>query len=206
MFKKKSTIYDTVKREAFKNGLKPKSEEARTWYRRQASSMYTVDRAQVFRETQSVYRKYVPGQITFQPGTMLMFYYDAKHKDTLPYWDKFPLIIAMDRAPGGFRGLNLHYLPIQLRAQFLDALMDITTNSGYDNNTKIKMNYQLLIGSQKYAPFKPCYKRYLWSHQKSKFAKVHAEDWEIAAFLPTAHWQKQPSWNVYHDSRKKMNG
>lgn len=35
-------------------------------------------------------------------GQMYMFYYDPKHKKTLPYYDRFPLIIMVGPAEGGF--------------------------------------------------------------------------------------------------------
>ena len=61
-------------------------------------------------------------------GSMQMFYYDPKYKETLPYYDRFPLSIIVKPAKGGFLGLNLHYLPPILRAQFLDALMETVTS------------------------------------------------------------------------------
>jgi hypothetical protein len=30
---------------------------------------------------------------TILPGNMYMFFYDAKLKDKLPYWDMFPLVL-----------------------------------------------------------------------------------------------------------------
>jgi len=201
------SIYKKIKDEAFKNGLKPKTVEAREWYRNRVKNMFSADRQQVFRETKSEYsslRKFIPGRIRYTPGTIMMFFYDAKYKDTLPYWDKFPLIVAMDYAKGGFTGLNLHYLPPDLRGQLMDALMDITNNNKFDESTRIKASYKLLAASSKYDAFKPCFKRYLWNHTKSQFAVVNPEDWEIAAFLPLAHWQKQTSWQVFHDSRKMV--
>ena len=47
-----------------------------------------------------------------------------KHKETLPFYDSFPLVIIIGKAKGGFLGMNLHYLPPTLRAKFLDALME----------------------------------------------------------------------------------
>ena len=49
------------------------------------------------------------------PGGLYLFQYDAKHKDTLPYWDKLPLVFPFRKVPDGFYGLNLHYLPYGLR-------------------------------------------------------------------------------------------
>jgi hypothetical protein len=137
-------------------------------------------------------------------GSMYMFFYDPKHKDTLPFYDSFPLVIVIDKAEGGFLGLNLHYLPPVLRAKFLDALLDITSNDKYDETTKFALSYSLLKRSSKYKYFKPCIKHYLASNVRSRFAKVHAPEWEIAAFLPTADWQKAGKSTVYSNSRRMI--
>ena len=66
----------------------------------------------------------------FLPGRMYAFAYDPKTKKTLPYYDRFPLVILLNGAPGGgFYGLNLHYLAPKLRAKFLSTLMEYRTKS-----------------------------------------------------------------------------
>ena len=141
-------------------------------------------------------------------GSMYMFFYDAKHKETLPYYDKFPLVIVLQEAPGGFLGLNLHYLPLSLRAKFLDALLDTANNNRYDNSTKFRITYDTLRSVARMKYYKPCIKHYLASQVRSKFAKVPAPEWEIATFLPTADFvsnNKQYNVNkVYKDSRNMI--
>jgi|TARA_R110000744_G_scaffold183577_3_gene302921 hypothetical protein len=139
-------------------------------------------------------------------GSMYMFFYDPKHKDTLPYYDTFPLVIVVGPAEGGFYGLNLHYLPPILRAKMLDALMDITNNNKFNNSTRFKMSYELLARTSKLKYFKPCFKHYLTDHVQSKFAMVPAPEWEIATFLPTAQFKKANSKKVYSDSKKMIGG
>ena len=65
-----------------------------------------------------------------EPGNMYMFMYDPKLKETLPYYDTFPLCLPFDSAPGGFIGLNLHYLPPLQRAVLLGNLLDYLLGSG----------------------------------------------------------------------------
>ena len=43
-------------------------------------------------------------------GKMYFFFYDPKHKDKLPIYDKFPLFFPIEIYPDGFLGLKLHYL------------------------------------------------------------------------------------------------
>ena len=57
-----------------------------------------------------------------QPGKLYAYMYDAKHKDTLPFWDKFPLIVYLGLGKQGtttlMYGLNLHYIPPKARQNF----------------------------------------------------------------------------------------
>jgi hypothetical protein len=137
-------------------------------------------------------------------GNMYMFFYDAKMRDTLPYWDAFPLIIAMGPAPKGIYGMNLHYLPIPLRAKFLDNLMDITNNNRFDETTKFEVSYQMMKSASKMRYFKPCFKHYLTSQIEGQFAYIPPPEWEIATFLPAAQWQKAGQSAAYRDSRRMI--
>ena len=100
--------------------------------------------------------------------------------------------------------MNLHYLPPPLRAKFLDALMDVTTNTKYNESTRFDVTYDMLKGAAKYKHFKPCVKHYLTSQVRSKFARIPAPEWEIATFLPTANWQGGTATQVYRDSKRMI--
>ena len=109
----------------------------------------------------------------------------------------------IEPAPGGFYGLNLHYLNPRVRAKFLDELMK-TAPKKITDKSKIRARYNLLASSKKYKEFKPCFKHYLTDHVRSKFAIVPAPEWEIATFLPMADWQKGTGSKVYADSRNMI--
>jgi len=136
---------------------------------------------------------------------MQMFFYDPKTKDTLPYYDLFPLIIVVGPAEGGFYGLNLHYLPPILRAKMLDALME-TANMKATDDAKFQITYKKLQAVSKLRFYEPCFKHYLTKQVKSRFAEVPMPEWEIATFLPTAQFRKANSKKVYADSRKRIGG
>jgi len=193
-----SNLFQTLELAAFRKGITPRSAESRAWFRKQASALGKVNRSQLMNEPEL---KLTGKQI---PGGMFMFFYDPKTKETLPYYDSFPLTIIVDAAPGGFTGLNLHYLPMVLRAKFLDALMDITDDKKYDENTKFNMSYSMLKRASSMKYFKPCFKRYLTANVKSRFAKVPAPEWEIATFLPTQDFQKSSVTAVWKDSRRMI--
>jgi hypothetical protein len=192
-----SNLFQTVEMEAFRKGIQPRTRESRAWFRKRVQNMRGINRRKLMSEDPIQKRK------RHAAGSMYMFFYDAKHKDTLPYWDAFPLIIAVGPAKGGFYGMNLHYLPIPLRAKFLDALMDITNNKKYDESTRFKVSAEMMQSAAKFKYFKPCWKHYLTSQVEGQLAYIPPPEWEIATFLPTAQWQGNKN-QVYKDSRSMI--
>lgn len=193
-----TNLFKELELQAFRAGIQPRTRQSIDWFRKKAQRLRVPNRNTLMREEPL---ELTPRQI---PGSMFMFFYDPKNKKTLPYYDSFPLVIVVKKAPGGFHGLNLHYLPPLLRARFLDALMDNTNNMTYDESTRFQLNYNLLQKSAKMKYFKPCYKHYLTEHVRSRFAYVPPPEWEIATFLPTADFQKASRAQVYSDSRKAI--
>lgn len=190
-----SNLFQNLEQQAFRAGITPRSNESMDWFRKKAQKIRRINRKELMNEDPLELRT------KMRPGNMFMFFYDPKHKETLPYYDTFPLVIMVDKAPKGFYGLNLHYLNPILRAKFLDSLMDITTNASYDDSTRFKVSYALLKKAAKFKYFKPCFKHYLTEHVKSRFAYVPAPEWEIATFLPTADFKKANPNTVYSQSR-----
>jgi hypothetical protein len=194
-----SNIFQQLELEAFRAGITPRTKESIDWFRKRGNQMRRVNRNQLMKAEPI---KLANRQLV---GSMQMFFYDPKGKEDLPYYDSFPLTIVVGPAEGGFYGLNLHYIPPLLRAKFLDNLMELTSSTKYDENTRFRLTYSMLKGASKFKYFKPCFKHYLNSHVRSRFARIPAPEWEIAAFLPSADFQKAGRNKVYADSRKAMN-
>lgn len=193
-----SNLFKTLEYEAFRAGINPRTQQSREWFRTKVETMKNINRNTLMKEDPILLKN---RQVM---GSMYMFFYDPKHKETLPYYDSFPLVIVLKPAAGGFLGLNLHYLPPVLRAKFLDALLDVTNNKRYDESTKFNLTYKMLENASKFKYFKPCIKHYLSDHIRSRLAMVQAPEWEIATFLPTADFQKATTRQVYKDSRAMM--
>ena len=193
-----SDLFQKVEFEAFRAGINPRTKESRDWFRKKVQNMRGINRRELMNNDPIKKRN------RSAVGSMYMFFYDAKHRKTLPYWDSFPLIIAVGPAEGGFYGLNLHYLPIPLRAKMLDALMDITNNKKYDESTRFEISYETLKGVSKMKYYKPCFKHYLTRQVEGKLAYVPPPEWEIATFLPVAQWNKGTQSQVYKDSRSMI--
>lgn len=195
-----STVFNRLELQAFRAGITPRTKESRAWFQQKIKNLRSINREALMKEEPL---KQVSTEVV---GGMYMFFYDPKHKETLPYYDTFPLVVVVGPAEGGFLGLNLHYLPPILRAKMLDGLMEITTNNKFNDSTRFKMTYELLARASKFKYYKPCLKHYLNKQVKSKFALVPAPEWEIATFLPTAQFRKANSKKVYADSKKMIGG
>ena len=200
-------IFSDILAKGVRRGEIPaRTQTAREWYRNQAkrsgSGINATGVIEASKPKNSTATLTSEGQI----GQMMLFEYDPKHKDTLPYYDRFPLIFPINIAKGGFLGMNMHYLPPRLRAQLMDALYDTANNERYDEKTRLEISYRILSQSSKYRLFKPTVKRYLTKHVRSRFVRINASEWDIALFLPLQSFQKGSVQKVYADSRKIIRG
>ena len=141
----------------------------------------------------------------FMLGGLYFFFYDPKGKHELPYYDKFPLVLALEKYPDGFLGLNLHYLPLKYRVAFLDKLLDyggIYNDEG--DPRKIRITYDILTTSRRFREFHPCIKRYLSSHVQSKILQVQPHEWDVACMLPIQQFKKAPARQIWQESLEEM--
>ena len=188
-------LFDKLEQEAFRAGIAARTKASMEWFRSTVSNR-KVSRAALIGDGPTRSRQVY--------GSMYNFQYDPKTKQTLPYYDRFPLCIPVQKAKGGFYGLNLHYLHPLIRAQFLDELYDITNNNKYDRTTKMKVTYQLLKSTSRMRFFKPCLKHYLSNQIQSPLLLIEPADWEIAIFLPTESFRKVGKETVWNESRSKF--
>jgi len=138
------------------------------------------------------------------PGGLFMFHYRAKHRNKLPYYDEAPLVLVLDDGvKNGFLGLNFHYLAANHRAIFMNALYSY---EDYDTNAKetiININYDTLKSTNALRFYKPCIKKYLYSHLTGTFMhRILPVEWEIALFLPTQKFVGAPYSKVLSESSK----
>lgn len=172
--------------------------DAREWFRQAAYNITSVS-AQRFMNNASSNR--TETNISYDNiGEMFMFWYDAKLKADLPYWDRLPLVFPIEIYSDGFLGINLHYLPPVYRANLMDALYNIANNNNFDDKKKLILSYQTLKGAKKFRSFKPCVKRYLNDHVQSRFVKISATEWDMALMLPTERFQKASKQRVWDSS------
>lgn len=144
-----------------------------------------------------------------EPGKLYFFmYHDPKYKSVLPYYDRFPMVIAVEEMPlkdgMGFLGLNLHYLPPHLRAVILDELiMTYPYGSEDTNERKLSVDsYETLRAFITNVPMvKSCIKKYYYGRivsskfSKGAFNEIHPNDWKYAVTLPLHEWVRNPNYS-----------
>lgn len=127
------------------------------------------------------------------PGRLYAYMYDAKHKDTLPYWDRFPLIVYLGLGKQGsttlMYGLNLHYIPPKARQQFLEELLkQYASTPTITNKTKLKINWSQVKG---FAGADKMIKAYLPGHIKGSLIEIKPSDWANVVLLPTQQFMSK---------------
>lgn len=173
---------------------------ARRWFRETARVLFgSINANELMRQNMVDLRP--QNRITrMDIGRMFMYFYDPKLKETLPYYDRYPLMIPIGLYKDGFLGLNLHYIPWVLRARLLDALYSVYQNKYMDPKKKLFMSYSILMSQAKFRWFKPCIKRYLYGHIRSRFWVIKPEDWDKVLMLPTEKFEKATKQQVWKES------
>jgi hypothetical protein len=190
-------LIDRVKESLAKSGYEPRTRDARRWLRTKIPSLRPT-KGELMRDRMRLRDKSFIGRMYF-------YYYDPKTKDTLPYYDKFPLVIPIERYSDGFLGLNLHYIHPKQRIVLLDKLSVILNNRNYDETTRLRISYDFLTRATKvFSQAKPCIKRYLFSHIQSRFLEITADEWDIAVMLPVESFAKASASKVWSESEDKF--
>jgi hypothetical protein len=143
---------------------------------------------------------------TFLPGQMIQFFYSAKGKDTLPYWDAFPCVLPFGMSSTHFTGLNLHYISPRYRLLLLSRLLEHVTDDKLSNRAKLKISWQLLRNASRFPEVAPCVKQYILGRVKSRFLIINPIDWPIAAVLPSERFRGAPVDTIFHDSTLTIKG
>jgi hypothetical protein len=156
----------------------------------------------------SFVKKMVIGGIYFQA-------YDPKFKKELPFYDKLPLYIPAQIKSDRILGLNLHYLPPQLRVAFLQDYVEYLEKrafeAGYDflyevpssqiSNWGSRYISKVYLGAVKSPgnPLRECVKTYLYGHIVSKISPVKIDNWEHVGNLILPQFEKKSDSYIYRN-------
>ena len=173
-----ASVFDTIRQAAGDRDL------SINWYKKKVADLSNrISAARLMRDNKL---KKAP---TF--NKLHFFRYDPKLKATLPYYDTFPLVMPIQSAPGGFLGINFHYLPIPLRMRLLETL----------DKRGFRGNYSKLKNIRE---VKPTIKHYLRRQFVSGFLELEEDDYAPAIFMPVAQFRKASASQVWRDSRRKI--
>ena len=189
-------LIDRLKESLAKEGIEPRTRLARQWLKSKTQNL-RVSGKELMQDRLKLRNKSLIGRMYF-------YYYDPKMKDTLPYYDRFPLVIPIERHNDGFIGLNLHYISPKYRIMLLDKLSSIMNNDEYDETTKLRISYDFLKRATKIFEAKPCIKKYLMAHVKSRFLEITADEWDIAVMLPVEQFVKARKSQVWQESKDQF--
>jgi hypothetical protein len=168
------------------------TQKSASWYQKAVASM--ADRL-------TANKLMSQGKLTSRPniGLLNLFFYDPKYKKTLPFYDTFPLVLPLEAIPGGFSGLNFHYLPPGLRFRLLDQMQRFATNNKMDSTTRLNVSYS---GVKSIPLVKPTIKKYLYKHVRSSFLKIDLTQAALAVYLPVQQFKKSSDAAVYAAARR----
>jgi len=190
------TLLDRIKSSLAKQGIEPRTVQSRDWLKNKIKELKPTQ------TTLMSDRKRLKDSSII--GKMYFYFYDPKTKDSMPYYDRFPLVIPIERYKDGFLGLNLHYIHPRHRINLLDKLSEIASNKNYNENTKLRISYDYLAASSRAFEATPCIKRYLFSHVESRFLEIHADEWDIAVLLPMESFVGATTNKVFAESEDKF--
>ena len=189
-------LIDRIKSSLAKEGLTPRSNQARAWLQSKIKEL-KPNRTSLMRDRDKLKEKSVIGKMYF-------YFYDPKTKDTMRYYDRFPLVIPIEPYRDGFLGLNLHYIHPKYRMTLLDKLSVTASNDDYDEKTKLRLNYKYLANASRIFEATPCIKRYLYGQIQSRFLEIPADEWDIAALLPMESFVGASTSKVYAESEEQF--
>ena len=210
MAEKRTSLVDRLKNAVRRKSVNNEKKNSVEWLRAKLQNFVVYSRKEPAQKTfdRDDLNKYASSYLEAQSGTMIgkmyMFQYAAKHHETLPFWDKFPLIILVGPAKGGVYGANVHYLPPVLRAAFFDSLLGVINTKDINEKTRFQITYNILKSTRKFRYFAPTFKHYLTPNIKSKIIYIPPTEWGNAVFLENAEWQKAGRDTVYKWSREQI--
>lgn len=194
---KNQTFFEKIRYKLRRYGIRPLTRGARNWLTDNVNRVSKApSRKMLLKQGETLADAFV--------GKMFMYVYDAKWKDELPFWDKFPLIFVVEIYKDGWLGLNLHYLPLNLRVKLFDKLLQFANDKSLDKVSKLQLSYALIKNVAQFPEARPCIKRYLSKQVMSDLVKIEPVDWEIAVFLPVEQFQKQKKEAVWKDSKERI--
>jgi hypothetical protein len=174
-----------------RSGISLSSKKSKIWFRDKVKELRITPK-EIVKETDRYSSRAMIGKMYF-------YFYDPKTKDVLPYYDKFPLVIPLERYSDGFLGLNLHYVPPRMRLAILGNLWKRLNNQRMDETTRLRISYDYISQLRSFPLMRPCIKRYLNQYVRSRIVEIYPNEWNSCVMLPFERFAKATKKTVYGD-------
>lgn len=174
-----------------RSGISLTSKKAKFWLRDKIKELGMTPK-EILKDTDRYTSRAVVGKMYF-------YFYDPKTKENLPYYDKFPLVIPLERYADGFLGLNLHYVPPRMRLAILGNLSKRLNNQKMDETTRLRISYDYISQLKSFPLMQPCIKRYLNQYIRSRVLEIYPNEWNSCVMLPFERFVKATKKTVYRD-------
>ena len=164
-------------------------DELAKWFRDKAASVKTGSARNKLLSAESRYTD-IDNELV---GNMYFFRYDPKFKSVLPMYDKYPLVIVIERYNDGFLGLNMHYLTQGQKQGAVKLMNDFYTRkkpfTGVTTGRGLT-NWELLINTSTAmeSMANKSVHRYLYSHVRSQYIRINKDEYDKAIQLPIGEW------------------
>lgn len=177
--------------------IKRNTAQSMDWFRKYIPRAYNkVQTSAAFRD-QKLWKN------EFQFGKMYFFEYDARGKDEMPVWDRYPLIMPFGQYKNKkgeliTQGLNFHYLPPKERMAALIQLLKFRTEQRYRPSTRLQLEWEMLKTMSNSKLYSHMFHSYLQVQVKSVLVEIPAQSWEMMLFLPVARFEgdKSLAWRI----------
>ena len=172
----------------------------------------------LFQEVLKQPDKYRHNKMLLNQGNLYIFEYkNPKYADTLEYWDKYPLVLALGPVTTnlGIRniGFNLHLLPIKIRVQVLCLIFEFFKKLyryqifHNNENKPVNIKYYYIVDKLEKYSVKFAVRMYIPTRQR-QIVKFPYKEWHKAIFIPSRGYSRVRSvellkkWRDYNRKNK----
>lgn len=153
----------------------------------------------------SLMTKGMRGAVNLEPGQIFTYSYHPKHAETLPYYDRFPLILFLDvQKNGNLLGLNLHYLNPVIRSRILGKLIGTVASNVIRHDNRIKITYGMVKELAAYKPLQFAIKSYIPRNIAGKMVRIPPIAWSHAVVFPSQLFVGKSDGSIWKEAVRKF--
>lgn len=134
------------------------------------------------------------------PGMFYTFNYRAT---TVKHYDRFPVILVLDRTPNSILGMNFHYLPPKLRFALFESMMPLIVPLPVFQLSRILLTYKTFKRRRMLGKL-PTIKRYTPANIRGRAAFISPLEWAVALAYPSERFIETTPITIWAESRRRL--